>query len=293
MKRGDKNNSNKKKLSRRRFLRRAGLVVVGAAVATGVWSLIEPRWLAVTHPRIVVPGLPGEFDGLKIALLTDIHHSSSFSLKRVVKTVRLANTLGADVIALCGDYVTGQGGKGKRYIAPCIDALAELHAPMGVFAVLGNHDAWADAAFTRRRLESAGIDDLTNSGLWLRRGVARLRLAGVGDLWTERQDLSSALGDASDDDVAVVLAHNPDYMEEMSDSRVGLVLSGHTHGGQIYLPILGAPIVPSRYGQKYRAGLVRTPHSQVYVSRGIGLIKPAVRLFCRPELPVITLAAAG
>jgi len=281
------------KISRRRFLKSGGIAVAGGAASVFGWSFVEPRWLEVTRPEIRVPNLPVEFDGLRIALVADIHHSRYFSLRRVQELVKFASGLGADVVAFCGDYVTGRRSRGRKYIVPCIRALAVLRAPMGVFAVLGNHDAWADAALTRQRLRGAGIPDLTNSGVWLRRGKARLRLAGVGDLMTDEQDLSAALGDAKDADAVVLLTHNPDYVEHIRDSRVGLVLSGHTHGGQICLPFIGAPIVPSRYGQKYRAGLVKTPHTQVYVSRGIGLIGPPMRLLCRPELPVITLRAGG
>jgi predicted MPP superfamily phosphohydrolase len=112
----------------------------------------------------------------------------------------------------------------------------------------------------------------------------------VGDYWRDVQDLPSALGETTMNDAVILLSHNPDYVEEIRDHRVGLVLSGHTHGGQVDLPIIGAPVVPSIYGQKYIHGLVQGPATQVFVTRGIGTITPPVRLFCRPEIALITLA---
>ena len=118
---------------------------------------------------------------------------------------------------------------------------------------------------------------------------ARLRICGVGDLWTDRQNLPAALGDATERDAVILLSHNPDFAETLEDRRVGLILSGHTHGGQVVLPGFGAPIVPSRYGQKYLHGLVQGPRSQVFISRGVGTVTPPIRFFCRPEIVLITL----
>ncbi|MDK1030927.1 MAG: metallophosphoesterase [Planctomycetia bacterium] len=279
------------KTSRKRSLRRVVAAALVAAVSVAGASCVAPRYLEVTRIEISIANLPAEFDGLTIAVLSDIHHGAYYSLKRVREVVELANGLGADVVVLPGDF-TSSGRIMRGRIAACIGELAKLQASMGVYAVLGNHDLWADAALTRQELARAGIVDLTNTGVWLRKGQHRLRLAGVGDLWTEKQDLASALGDAAEDDVAVLLSHNPDYAAKITDSRVRLVLSGHTHGGQVCFPPLGSPFVLSWHGQKYRAGFVKAPHSQVYVSRGIGVMLLPVRLFCRPELPLVTLRAA-
>ena len=111
----------------------------------------------------------------------------------------------------------------------------------------------------------------------------------MGDLWTDTPDIGAALGDATDRDASIVLSHNPDVAETLRDPRVGLMLSGHTHGGQVVIPFYGAPRVPSAYGQKYLHGLVRGPACDVFVSRGVGTISPPVRLFCRPEVVLLTL----
>ena len=137
-------------------------------------------------------------------------------------------------------------------------------------------------------LAEAKLPDLNNTGVWIERSGARLRICGVGDLWTDHQDLETALGDATESDAVLLLSHNPDFVETIRDRRVGLVLSGHTHGGQIVVPGYGAPVVPSRYGQKYLYGLVEGPCCRVFVTRGVGTVTPPVRFFCRPEVVLIT-----
>ena len=141
----------------------------------------------------------------------------------------------------------------------------------------------------RAALAGSSIRELTNTGTWIENGGERLRLSGVDDLWNGTQDLDAALADATDSDACVVLCHNPDYVESLRDPRVSLVLSGHTHGGQAVFPVIGAPIVPSAYGQKYVRGLVQAPATQVYVTRGLGTITPPLRFCCRPEISLLTL----
>ena len=198
----------------------------------------------------------------------------------------MTNALAPDLILLGGDYVH----RHPRYIAPGIAELGKLQSRLGRFAVLGNHDNWEDGPATKTALAASGITELTNTGVWLTREGTRLRICGVGDLWTDGQDLDAALGSASDDDAVILLSHNPDYVETLSDRHVGLVLSGHTHGGQVVVPGYGAPIVPSRYGQKYVRGLVQGPTCPVFITRGVGTISPPVRFCCRPEVVLITLA---
>lgn len=174
-------------------------------------------------------------------------------------------------------------------IDPCFKALSRLKSSWGSFGVLGNHDHWEGAAETRRAMKAAGIVEMTNLGVWIERGGTRLRLSGVGDFWEDVQDLGRALGDTRQSETAIVVSHNPDFVEGVADRRVGLVLSGHTHGGQVVLPVFGAPRVPSLYGQKYLYGLVKTPHTQVFVTRGLGTVTPPLRFCCRPEIALITI----
>jgi predicted MPP superfamily phosphohydrolase len=141
-------------------------------------------------------------------------------------------------------------------------------------------------------MAAANVQELTNRGVWLKRGSDRFRLGGVDDLWTGRSKEKEALGDAKPDDACLLLSHNPDIAERIRDQRVGLVLSGHTHGGQVVFPS-GAPFIPSVYGQKYLRGLVRAPETLVYVSRGLGTSGLPVRIGSRPEINLITLTSSS
>jgi len=271
--------------TRRRFLK-YGFWGSSALCATGTaYSVWEAGWLEVNRSLVSISGLPAEFDGFTIALITDVHHSAWTGLDYIRTALDRVRELAPDVVVYGGDYVT----RGKKYIEPCIAQLGQLRAPFGTFAVLGNHDHWTDADATRSAMCEAEIKDLTNTGVWLTRGAAWLRLGGVGDLWADKQDLTAALGDAKNGDACLLLSHNPDYAERIRDTRVKLVLSGHTHGGQVQVPVWGPPIVPSKYGQKYAAGLVQAPCTQVFVSRGLGTITPPVRFHCRPEVNLLTL----
>jgi predicted MPP superfamily phosphohydrolase len=199
----------------------------------------------------------------------------------------MTNALNPDLITLGGDYPH----EGVQYIAPCIHELGRLRAPLGVYAVLGNHDHYSGGQpHASAALRAARIQELTNRGLWIEADGARLWLCGVGDYWRDKQNLPAALGESTRRDAVILLSHNPDYVERITDPRVGLVLSGHTHGGQVDLPVFGPPVVPSIYGQKYAHGLVQGPATQVFVSRGIGTISPPVRIFCKPEIVLATLA---
>jgi hypothetical protein len=232
-----------------------------------------------------VPRLPEAFAGITVALLSDVHHGPFVPLAYVEHVVALTRALGPDLVCLAGDYVH----RGSRFIDPCWEVLAGLGARLGCWAVLGNHDHWEGAPATRLALRRAGMPELRNGGEWLRRQGARLRIAGLGDLMEDEQDLSAALGDATREDVVLLMVHEPDAAESIRDDRVGLVLSGHTHGGQVVIPGYGAPVIPSRYGRKYAEGLVQGPTARVFITRGVGTISPPIRLFCRPEISLLTL----
>ncbi len=273
-------------MDRRRFLKQAGIGALGSGAASAViYPFLEAKWCRVVPQTIVLPNLPEAFRGTRIALMADIHHGPFVPLAYIRHVVSLANALNPDITLLAGDYVHGH----HSYIAPGINELGKLKATLGRFAVRGNHDNRSYALNSASALADAGLPDLNNTGVWLERGGSRLRICGVGDLWTDHQILSSALGNSTEHDAVILLSHNPDFAEIIRDRRVGLVLSGHTHGGQVVVPGLGAPIVPSRYGQKYLYGLVRAPVCQVFVTRGVGTVTPPARFLCRPEVVLITL----
>ena len=273
------------RLSRRALLKRMAWGSAGLAVGGLAYTMFEAGWVTVRRETIAVPRLPQPFVGTSVAFLADVHHGPFTGLDYVQQAVQRVNALQPDLILLGGDYVH----RDRRYIAASLQAHARLTAPMGVFGVLGNHDHWEGAAETRAAMKAASIVELTNTGVWLEEDGARLRVGGVGDLWEDTQDLDAALADARESDTSLVLSHNPDFAESVTDPRVGLVLSGHTHGGQVVFPGMGAPLVPSRFGQKYLRGLVSAPHTQVYVTSGLGTITPPVRFCCRPEIVLITI----
>lgn len=272
-------------MNRRKLLKAA----VGATLALGAggaYPFAESKWCRVTRETAHLPNLPAEFEGLKVAFLADTHHGPHASLDYIRHAVSLANAANPDLVLLGGDYVS----KSSRYIAPGIAELGKLRAKIGRFGVLGNHDFWEGIDESKAALASSGITELTNRGVWIERGNARLRLAGVGDVWTDEQDIKAALGDATDRDAVLLLSHNPDFAETVEDERIGLMLSGHTHGGQVVLPGYGAPVVPSSYGQKYLQGFVQGPACRVFITRGVGTSGPPVRFQCRPEVVILTLA---
>src|SRR5438067_6211690 len=275
-------------MNRRTFLKAAFAAAVPAPIAAASYGLVEAGWVSIERPTLPVPRLPAAFDGLRVAFLTDIHHGPHVGLDFVATVVRTTLSLEPDLILLGGDY----SSRDAKYIAPCLRVLGGLRAPLGVYAVLGNHDYWHGIDETRAGLRDARVTELTNAGVWLKRGGSRLRLAGVDDLWRGTPDVAAAVGDATPADACLLVSHNPDVAETLRDPRVGLMLSGHTHGGQVVLPGYGAPIVPSRYGQKYLKGLVEAPATRVYVSRGLGTVSPPLRYNSRPELTLITLKSA-
>ena len=193
--------------------------------------------------------------------------------------------------------------RSAAYIPQAASALAGLRSGVGVVGVLGNHDWREGGPLMRRELSAAGVRMVDNTRLFVTPGRtlaveagAGLCLAGVGDLWTDRQDYDLALGGVPEDVPRLLLSHNPGVAEERAflnaGHRVDLMLSGHTHGGQVVLPLVGAPVTQSRYGQKYRAGLVQGPACPVFISRGLGMAMLPLRLGSVPEIAVIELRRA-
>lgn len=277
-------------MNRRRFLKCALGSTLAAPILATCYGRLEARWLHVVRQTIFVPNLPPSFEGMKLALVADLHHGPWVPLDFIRAAVEEVNALSPDLIAMPGDFVKVH--RHHIWMRPCIEAISHLRAPLGVFATPGNHDHWDQIDRFHRSLSDFGIRDATNSGQWVERGPYRLRVCGIDDLWEGKPNLSAALGDSCEDDCSLLLCHNPDFVERIRDRRVSLALSGHTHGGQVWLAGYYRH-VPSRYGKKYLAGLVQTPWTQVYVTRGLGLSGPPLRVACRPEVNLLTLTAAG
>ncbi|MFC1849167.1 metallophosphoesterase [candidate division CSSED10-310 bacterium] len=249
------------------------------------YTLLEPYWLEIKEDDFYSPDVPPAFQLTKVVFISDIHHADYFSLKRVRQVVETVNKLKPDLIILGGDYVYYEA----CYTQPCFSELKKLTAPLGIYGVLGNHDYWADPENSKQSLQEAGFFLLDNNATWVSNGKDRIKIGGVADLWESNQDLQPTLRDVRDTDFVLLVSHNPDYVEQIKTPLIDLVLCGHTHGGQVAFFGLWAPILPSRYGQKYRTGRVVTENTTVIISNGIGTILPPVRFFVRPQINVIYL----
>jgi predicted MPP superfamily phosphohydrolase len=268
--------------TRRRVLRLlAGAATVGAGIDALWW---EPRRLVVEPVSFRFRDLPSELDGLRLAQLSDFHRSPWVRQGEIERAVAVTNTLAPDLVVLTGDYVSLR----RRYAEPCAAALSELRAPLGRFAVLGNHDHWLGPKRVAAALRQAGLTVLRNAAVPVARRGADLWLVGVDDAFVHRDDLSLALRGVPGAAFKVVLLHEPDLADMVSRYPVQLQLSGHSHGGQVRLPGLG-PILLPRMGRKYPMGRRQVARLQLYTSRGIGRIQPAVRFNCPPEVTLITL----
>jgi predicted MPP superfamily phosphohydrolase len=297
-------------MGRRPFLRLAcggALTALSAGVLGPAYALmVEPAWLDIARCTVELPALPPALDGLTVAQLSDMHVTSPADANHLGRAVEVVQRLAPDLVALTGDYVTHDA----THVALCAQALAPLQAPLGVYAVLGNHDVWTDADHVATGLAEVGITVLRDAAVPLDAAGARLWIVGVDDVgrtnrpgarcnafagvWERALARGSALLDElPPDEARLLLVHNPDVHEVLAAQRVDLALSGHTHGGQVRLPLLGAPVLPSCYGQKYAQGLVQAPRWPVYVNRGLGTVSPPVRLNCRPEVTLLTLRSAG
>ena len=260
-----------------------------AVSATSVYArLIEPHYYQVSETDIFLRDLPERFEGFRITQITDVHHSRIVGLEEVQRVTQLAQQTRPDLIALTGDYTTSY----RRYIEPCAEALGGLRAPEGVWAVLGNHDHYTDPELTTRALERNHVAVLNNANTTIRRGADVLQLAGIDDWSWAGADWSRALNGLDQKNPTVLLSHQPIVLDLPQAQEVSLILSGHTHGGQITLPLLGPPARFATKDLKYARGLFRRGETQLYVSSGTGVIGLPVRLGVRPEIAVLRLRRA-
>lgn len=237
--------------------------------------------IEITEHTIVVPHLPPTLRGLRVAHLTDFHrsrHTSDFLLRLAVAA---ANAARPDLILLTGDYVTKDPGD----IAPCARILTPLRARLGVYAILGNHDYSADGPAVERHLTELGFHVLLNRSMLLPNG---LRIVGLDDDRKRRTDVPKAFLEVGNDEPTLVMAHNPALIEQMAD-RECIVFSGHTHGGQVRVPVLTRREIRRIGAKHYAQGWYTVGKASLYVNRGLGQVGIPLRLFCRPELALFTL----
>jgi hypothetical protein len=266
-------------LNRRTAIKGIFATSVGALTGAATYGVAyERHHIGVTRASLPVSGLAPELDGLRVALLTDIHHSSTVPAGDVSHAVQLAMSERPDLIVLGGDYVTFGD---RRYVGPVAELLAPLDAPNGVFAILGNHDDDRDMPAA---LEKQHVEVLKDARTKLEiRGVG-LELAGIR-FWTRGvENIARVLRKARD--TVLLLAHDPRRLTEAADLNVPAVLSGHTHGGQVVLPGVGA-VARRRF--PILEGLGWRENTSIFVSRGVGTVYVPVRINCPPEVAILTL----
>jgi predicted MPP superfamily phosphohydrolase len=249
-------------------------------------ALTEPYMLSIEHERIQLSRLPKAFDGFRVVQLSDIHHGPFSSREQIERAVDTANRLQPDIIALTGDYIS----KERHYAASCAEMMGRLKAKFGVYAVLGNHDHWTDAALITDLFRSEGITVMINEGMHFEKNGASIWLAGVDDTMVGLEDLSLALAGARDDEMKLLLAHNPIILRRAARASVDLVLSGHTHGGQVAIRGERSTVRGAR--KRLLKGLGRLSNTQIYVNRGLGTVVLPIRYGCPPEISLLELRSA-
>jgi predicted MPP superfamily phosphohydrolase len=286
--------------TRRKFLQLgvAGAAIGGLAIAGGGMGREANRPKLVSL-EIPLARLSQAWDGFRIAQLSDLHYDPYFSATPIRKAIDMVNALQPDLIVLTGDFVTSPVGKVSRRravaaaqpIEPCAELLTQLRAPSGVLAILGNHDLNTSEMHVTAVLRSHSIQVLRNACVSLERDGKRLWVAGVDDILEGKPDLELALRGIPSTEPVVLLAHEPDWADYVSHHPVDLQLSGHSHGGQVRLPLVGPLYLPA-LARKYPWGLRRVGPLTLYTNVGIGTIRVPMRLNCPPEVTLITLRVA-
>ncbi|MEO8679195.1 MAG: metallophosphoesterase [Vicinamibacterales bacterium] len=274
-------------------IRRAVAVAALLAVLLGGWAFwLEPASLTVVEDELTLHWPSGQ--PLRIAVLVDLHVGSPFNgMAKLRGTVARTNAAKPDLVCILGDLVI-QGVLGGTFVPPedIAAELSRLRAPAGVVAVLGNHDGWLDHDRVQRALETNRIPVIEETAVRLATPAGPVWVAGISDLWTGRHDVPAALAAVADDGAPVLLlTHNPDVFP-LVPARVTLTLAGHTHGGQVRFPFVGAPIVPSQFGQRFVAGHVVEAGRHLFVATGIGTSILPVRFRVPPAVSLLTLRPA-
>lgn len=279
--------------TRRKFL--YGAAIIAGAAGVGADGFVESNHPHLVKIEIPLARLPQSFDGFTIAQLSDFHYEEHFSAVPIHKAVDIVNGLRPDLVVLTGDFVTvpilerpSLLLKAAATAEPCAEILARLQFPK--IAILGNHDAIADPERIAGALNAHNIPLLRNVSMPIERGSNRIWLAGIDDLLRGMPDLNLTLANIPQNETTILLAHEPDFADDASKRSIDLQLSGHSHGGQIWIPGIGAPWLPP-LARKYPRGLHRVGNLTLYTNIGIGTIRAPIRINCRPEITLITLRA--
>lgn len=265
------------------------ILTIGLLLAVYAF-VIEPDRLIVREAAINLPSWPAEFKGLRVAAISDIHAGAPhIKLDKIRQLVEMTNAQQPDLILLAGDFVI-KNVIGGSFIQPEILAaeLKNLKARNGVFATLGNHDWWYNVTQVQKALEEVGIRVLENQTVKIERNGQHIWLAGFSDAWKGNPNVNETLKQVADDLPIIAFTHNPDIFPGIP-TRVALTIAGHTHGGQVALPLIGRMFVPSQFGQRYAAGHIIEDGKHLYVTTGIGTSIIPVRFGVPPEISLLTI----
>lgn len=291
----NKLNHPKRRFTRRAFLKLVTHLALGAAAAeigTTYSILVEPSWVDVTQIRMKLPRLPAAFSGFRLAQISDLHFGGWMTREKLLPALELLQAQSPDAIAITGDFAHGSRESTSLVMDSVLDVFRTLTRRTPTFAVLGNHDYWTDPDLVRRFLNDTGIRELRNDVYPFEKAGECLYLCGVDDIWEKHHDLKAVTGKLSAQDCAILMAHEPDFADHSAATGCfDLQISGHSHGGQIVIPIFGPPMVPP-LGKKYHTGLYQVGRMFQYTNRGLGMVNPAVRFNCRPEITIFTLERA-
>jgi len=258
------------------------------AFAIAFWGVVvRRRWVRTRELDVVIPGLPAAFDGYRVAQLSDLHLGGLTPPRWGEAWARLANAAAPDLVAITGDLVSS----GTDFHHEIARVIGRLRATDGVYVSMGNHDYFGDGEPLVTLLRQNGAVVLRNEGRTVTRQGARLFVAGVDDTWTKRADLLLTLADRHPEACTLLLAHDPDLFPLAARHGVSLVLSGHTHGGQVALPFFPKLIGLGRLAHRFHLGLYREGDSSLYVHPGLGTTGPPIRVGVAPEIAILTLRA--
>jgi predicted MPP superfamily phosphohydrolase len=270
-------------LSRTALSAFGSLAVFGGLLASYA-STIEPHWTEVVHLTLALPRLPRRLDGLTLVQISDLHAGDYADAAKLRRFVAMTNALQADVAVVTGDMFQSTAEEAQV----CARELSALRAPLGVFAIMGNHERRLPPEEGEEPFRRAGLTVLANAAHQVAVDGASLWMVGIDDVTMRRSDMAQALDGVPEAACKVLLVHEPDFADRAAQHPIDLQLSGHTHGGQIRLPGIGPLLLPV-LGRKYPMGLYHVRDTWVYTNRGLGVNRPPMRLNCRPEITLFTL----
>jgi predicted MPP superfamily phosphohydrolase len=280
--------------SRRVFIRRSMYGLTAASFAASAYGMfIEKKQYELTGARFRIKNLPPQLEGFTIALLSDIHSSINMTKAEMLKYVQVVNSMQCDLVLVTGDFVNSL----TEEVYPFAEAFSELHAPHGVFGVMGNHDFFApDPELVAKEVDACGVKLLRNDKVVISKNGASFYLFGVDDARGPEQAakrIAVAAGHSPLNIPRLLMIHRPYFLQQAADAKMDLVFSGHTHGGQVVLAQFGrVTIAPASLASRYIWGKYAIGDTQMYVNRGIGTVGLPIRLNCPPEITKVTLTRA-